>query len=385
MSKITLKNIYKTYAATENHAELHAVTDFNLEIQSGEIVALVGPSGCGKTTTLRMIAGLEEITSGELRIDSKPANDIPPKDRNLSMVFQNYALFPSMSVYENIAFGLYPADPNSDQVKAKVAEVAKTLEITHLLERMPYQTSGGQKQRIALARAFVQDKNIVLLDEAFSNLDARLRDVMRFELTKYHKIFGKTLILVTHDINEAMPVASKIVVMRDGIIQQVGTPEEVYLKPANKFVANFVAPWTNFFEVEIIESEGKLFARADGGFELFFPPSLEKNHQIHNYVGKKVTMALRPETLGIWGEGDHVQDYNSRSESWSSAIYAKLQGNFFTCSTRTVVANPVGTGLQLKLHVHNGEDYKDGSYITLTTSGLMRDMLFFDADTEQAI
>lgn len=243
MASVTLKNICKIYGG-----DVMAVRDFNLEIKDGESLVLVGPSGCGKTSTLRIIAGLEEITSGELFIDGRLVNDVQPKDRGVAMVFQNYALFPQMTVYENIAFGLQPSDMPEAEIRKKVEEVAEILALGHLFERKPKALSGGQKQRTALARALVRRNKVVLLDEPLSNLDAKLRYSMRTELVKLHQKYETTFVYVTHDQSEAMRIADRIVVMRDGIIQQIGTPEEVYNRPVNLFVAGFIgAPQMNFF------------------------------------------------------------------------------------------------------------------------------------------
>ena len=252
MASIKLKNIYKIYPHWRNpDEELVAVSDFNLDIKDGEVIVFVGPSGCGKTSTLRMIAGLEEITRGELYIDDILVNNVEPKDRGIAMVFQNYALFPYMTVYENIAFGLKPFKISDGEVKAKVEEIARIFDISHLFEYKKRQLSSGQQQRVALARALVGNHKIILLDEPLSNLDAWLRVFMRIELMKIHKKFNATYIYVTHDQNTAMTIADRIVVMKDGVIQQVGTPEELNKHPRNLFVAGFMgAPRMNFWNTE---------------------------------------------------------------------------------------------------------------------------------------
>ena len=245
MASVTLKNIGKIYPNYVGHAV--AVKDFNLEIKDGEVIAFIGPSGCGKTTTLRMIAGLEEITSGELYIDGILSNNIEPKDRGVAMVFQNYGLFPHMTTFENIAFGLQPTDMPEAEIKEKVEEVANVLAIEHLLERKRKELSGGQQQRVALARALVRKNKVVLLDEPLSNLDMKLRFFMREELIKLHQKYETTFIYVTHDQAQAMTIADRIVVMHNGVIQQVGTPEELYATPKNLFVAGFIgSPQMNF-------------------------------------------------------------------------------------------------------------------------------------------
>ncbi|MBQ8344167.1 MAG: ATP-binding cassette domain-containing protein, partial [Clostridia bacterium] len=242
MASLSLKHIYKKYPGG-----VTAVTDFNLEIEDKEFVIFVGPSGCGKSTTLRMIAGLEEITEGELRIDGVLVNDIAPKDRDIAMVFQNYALYPHMTVYENMAFGLKLRKVPKETIKRRVEAAAKILGIEALLDRKPKAMSGGQKQRVALGRAIVREPKVFLLDEPLSNLDAKLRAAMRTEITKIHQTIGTTFIYVTHDQVEAMTMATRIVVMKDGFIQQVDTPQNLYDKPVNTFVAGFIGtPQMNF-------------------------------------------------------------------------------------------------------------------------------------------
>ena len=223
MASLSLKHIYKKYPGG-----VTAVSDFNLEIKDKEFLILVGPSGCGKTTTLRMIAGLEEITEGELFIGDRLVNDVAPKDRDIAMVFQNYALYPHMTVFENMAFGLRLRKTPKEEIKRRVEEAARILDITHLLDRKPKALSGGQKQRVALGRAIVRNPKVFLLDEPLSNLDAKLRAAMRTELTKIHKSVGTTFVYVTHDQVEAMTMATRIVVMKDGLIQQVDTPQNLY-------------------------------------------------------------------------------------------------------------------------------------------------------------
>ena len=237
MAKVSLRNIVKEYPGNDN---VQAVKNFNLEIEDKEFIILVGPSGCGKSTTLRMIAGLEEITSGELIIDDKLCNEVEPKDRDIAMVFQNYALYPHMTVYKNIAFGLQLRKMPKDEIDKRVHEAAKILEIEHLLERKPKALSGGQRKRVALGRAMVRNPKVFLLDEPLSNLDAKLRNSMRTEITKLHKKLGTTFIYVTHDQTEAMTMGDRIVVMKDGVIQQTDTPQNLYNYPTNLFVAGFM-------------------------------------------------------------------------------------------------------------------------------------------------
>src|ERR671918_558986 len=248
MARVLLRNLNKKYDET------HAVKDVNLEIRDREFVVLVGPSGCGKTTTLRMVAGLEEITSGEISIDGRVVNDLPPMDRDIAMVFQNYALYPHMSVYDNMAFGLKMRKFAKDEIEKRVRQAADILGIQTLLARRPRQLSGGQRQRVALGRAIVRHPRVFLFNEPLSNLDAKLRVQMRVELKRLHVRLETTAIYVTHDQVEAMTLGDRVVVMKDGWIQQVGEPMELYSKPANKFVAGFIgAPAMNFAEVTIVD------------------------------------------------------------------------------------------------------------------------------------
>ena len=292
MASLSLRHIYKKYPGN-----VVAVSDFNLEIKDKEFIIFVGPSGCGKSTTLRMIAGLEEITSGELYIGDRLVNDVAPKDRDISMVFQNYALYPHMTVRENMAFGLRLRKVPKDQIKELVEEAARILDIYHLLERKPKALSGGQRQRVALGRAIVRDPLVFLLDEPLSNLDAKLRAQMRTELSKIHQRLGTTFIYVTHDQTEAMTMADRIVVMKDGLIQQVDTPQNLYEKPANLFVAGFMgSPQMNFIDAEVVVSGDKASLRvADQLIEL--PPAKAKKVIEGGYAGKTVTFGIRPEDV----------------------------------------------------------------------------------------
>ena len=252
MATVTLKNINKVY-----DGNVHAVVDFNLNVKDREFIVFVGPSGCGKTTTLRMIAGLEDITSGELRIDEDVMNDVPPKDRNIAMVFQSYALYPHMTVYNNMAFGLQLRRVPKEEINRKVVEAAEILGLTPYLNRKPKALSGGQRQRVALGRAIVRNAKVFLMDEPLSNLDAKLRVTMRGEISKLHHSLNATTIYVTHDQIEAMTMASRIVVMKDGYIQQVGAPKEIYDNPINTFVAGFIGtPSMNFVNGVVGEDAG---------------------------------------------------------------------------------------------------------------------------------
>ncbi len=296
MASLSLKHIYKKYPGG-----VTAVSDFCLEIKDKEFLILVGPSGCGKSTTLRMIAGLEEISEGELYIGDKLVNDIAPKDRDIAMVFQNYALYPHMSVFENMAFGLKLRKTPKEEIKRRVEEAARILDIAHLLDRKPKALSGGQKQRVALGRAIVRYPKVFLLDEPLSNLDAKLRASMRTELTKLHKSVGTTFIYVTHDQTEAMTMATRIVVMKDGLIQQVDTPQNLYDKPCNIFVAGFIGtPQMNFINSIVEKKNGEYYISFCGN-TIKIPNDKYLNEKeeniIEEYVGKEIVAGIRPECL----------------------------------------------------------------------------------------
>ena len=292
MAGLKLRHIYKKYPGG-----VVAVSDFNLEIKDKEFLIFVGPSGCGKSTTLRMIAGLEEISEGELYIGDKYVNDIAPKDRDIAMVFQNYALYPHMTVFDNMAFGLKLRKVPKEEIKRRVEEAARILDIAHLLERRPKALSGGQKQRVALGRAIVRNPAVFLLDEPLSNLDAKLRASMRTELTKLHKKVETTFIYVTHDQVEAMTMASRIVVMRDGLIQQVDTPQNLYDSPCNLFVAGFIGtPQMNFFTGKLLKKENDLFAML-GTTAIKLPADKANNPDLKEYIGQEVIFGVRPEAI----------------------------------------------------------------------------------------
>ena len=255
MASLSLKHIYKIYPNGFN-----AVKDFNLEIEDKEFIIFVGPSGCGKSTTLRMIAGLEEISKGELYIDGKLMNDVEPKDRDIAMVFQSYALYPHMSIYDNMAFGLKLRKVPKNEIDKKVKEAARILDIEHLLDRKPKLLSGGQRQRVAMGRAIVREPKVFLMDEPLSNLDAKLRVQMRLEISKLHQRLQTTIIYVTHDQTEAMTLGTRIVVMKDGVVQQVDTPQNLYDTPGNLFVAGFIgSPQMNFMDADLIKEGNNVY------------------------------------------------------------------------------------------------------------------------------
>jgi multiple sugar transport system ATP-binding protein len=290
MATVELKSITKVY-----EGNVQAVKNANITVQDREFVVLVGPSGCGKTTTLRMIAGLEDITGGELYIDGKLVNDVPPKDRDIAMVFQNYALYPHMTVYDNMAFGLKIRKFQKAEIKNRVDEAARILDIEELLDRKPKALSGGQRQRVAVGRAIVRKPKVFLFDEPLSNLDAKLRVQMRAEISGLHNRLQATMVYVTHDQVEAMTMGDKIVVMRDGVIQQIGDPLSLYNNPVNRFVAGFIgSPPMNFMTVKVTEEAGRMMID-EGNFKVLVDTQLSDN--LKPYIGKEVVFGTRPEDL----------------------------------------------------------------------------------------
>ena len=292
MADLSLRHIYKVYTGN-----VTAVKDFNLEIEDKEFIVFVGPSGCGKSTTLRMIAGLEEISQGELYIGGELKNDVSPKDRDIAMVFQNYALYPHMTVFDNMAFGLKLRKIPKKEIEEKVREAAKILDIEHLLDRKPKALSGGQRQRVAMGRAIVREPKVFLMDEPLSNLDAKLRVQMRTEIAKLHKKLETTFIYVTHDQTEAMTLGTRIVVMKDGIIQQVDSPQQLYNHPVNIFVAGFIgSPQMNFIDAKVEEAQGKVYVTFEGE-KIQLNEIASKAVKDKGYIGKDVIMGIRPENI----------------------------------------------------------------------------------------
>ena len=295
MATLELNNINKVYPNG-----VQAVFDFNLKIADKEFIVFVGPSGCGKSTTLRMIAGLEEISSGELYIDGELMNDVAPKDRNIAMVFQSYALYPHMTVYDNMAFGLQLRRVPKEEINRKVVEAAEILGLTQYLSRKPKALSGGQRQRVALGRAIVRSPKVFLMDEPLSNLDAKLRVQMRSEIAKIHEKVGATTIYVTHDQTEAMTMATRIVVMKDGYIQQIGSPKEVYNYPANIFVGGFIgSPAMNFLKGQY--ADGKFIITNEEGVTTEIELTAELRKVVKDYEGKEVVLGIRPEDIHVDG------------------------------------------------------------------------------------
>ena len=302
-----------------------AVQEFNLDIKDKEFIVLVGPSGCGKSTTLRMVAGLEEISGGELIIDGKVMNDVAPKDRDIAMVFQNYALYPHMTVYDNMAFSLKLRHTPKDEIDRKVREAAEILDITQYLERKPKALSGGQRQRVAIGRAIVRAPKVMLMDEPLSNLDAKLRNEMRAEIIKLRQRIDTTFMYVTHDQTEAMTLGDRIVIMKDGYIQQIGTPQEVFNHPANLFVAGFIGmPVMNFFDAELKREDKKFFVEV-GGIKVELSEDKEERLKKNNVQSQPITLGVRPEHTDVADEG--VKATVEVSEMMGSSVHLHLNAD----------------------------------------------------------
>lgn len=364
MAELKLDHIYKIY---DN--KVTAVEDFNLHIDDKEFIVFVGPSGCGKSTTLRMIAGLEEISKGDFYIDGKRVNDVAPKDRDIAMVFQNYALYPHMTVYDNMAFGLKLRKFPKDEIDRRVQEAAKILGLETYLNRKPKALSGGQRQRVALGRAIVRDAKVFLMDEPLSNLDAKLRVAMRAEIAKLHRRLQTTTIYVTHDQTEAMTMATRLVVMKDGIIQQVGAPKEVYEKPENVFVGGFIgSPAMNFFNGTL--QEGKFLI---GEAAISIPEGKMKFLREQGYVGKAIVLGVRPED--IHDEPIFIEA-SSGSKIAANIDVAELTG------AETMIYSSIG-GQDFVARVDSRTDIKPGDQLDLAFD--MNKAHFFDADTERRI
>ncbi len=362
MAKVILENVCKVYPGN-----VTAVSNVNLEIADREFVVLVGPSGCGKSTTLRMVAGLEEVSSGSIFIDDRKVNDVPPKDRDIAMVFQNYALYPHMTVYENLAFGLKLRKLPRADIEKRVREASDILGITELLQRKPKALSGGQRQRVAVGRAIVRKPKAFLFDEPLSNLDAKMRVQMRMEISRLHTRLASTMIYVTHDQIEAMTMGDRIVVMKDGIVQQTDTPMTIYDHPANKFVAGFIgSPPMNFFEGTLEEKGGRL---SFNGGSFTVSPDGAHHAILSKHAGRKITMGLRPEDL-------------------KDALFVQQAPPEHTVKANVEVVEPMGAEVYLYLNsgphtftartdAHEGADV--GQSITMVFN--MKKAHFFDAQT----
>ncbi len=317
MASVQLKNVCKKYP---NGYE--AVKDFNLDIQDKEFIIFVGPSGCGKSTTLRMVAGLEDISSGELIIDGKVMNDEEPKDRDIAMVFQSYALYPHMSVYDNMAFSLKLKKVPKEEIDKKVRDAARILDLEKLLDRKPRALSGGQRQRVAMGRAIVRSPKVFLMDEPLSNLDAKLRGQMRVEISKLHQRLGSTIIYVTHDQTEAMTLGTRIVVMKDGIVQQIDTPQNLYDHPCNKFVAGFIgSPQMNMIAADAVEENGEVVLKF-AGQNVVLNENRAKAVKAGGYIGKKVVLGIRPEDIHDGAEA--LQKFAKSSFDAEIKVYEML-------------------------------------------------------------
>ncbi|PXF35075.1 MULTISPECIES: ABC transporter ATP-binding protein [unclassified Mesotoga] len=366
MAEVILEKVAKTYPNG-----VKAVLDANLEVQDKEFLVLLGPSGCGKTTTLRMIAGLEEITEGTIKIGGRVVNDVEPKDRDIAMVFQNYALYPHMSVYENMAFGLKLRKTPKPEIEKRVTEAARILGIEQLLDRKPKQLSGGQRQRVAVGRAIVRNPKVFLFDEPLSNLDAKLRVQMRAELKRLHQNLQATIIYVTHDQVEAMTMADKIVIMKDGIIQQIGDPYSVYFEPRNKFVAGFIGtPAMNFISAKLVSEGGKVWVVKED-MKLLVPE--DKVERLGHLVGKETTFGIRPEDI-----------YDK--------MYAVAPKDEFTVKGNVDVVEPLGSETLIHATIHGDEIVAKVDPKSRASAGDKMDLVFdmsmmhlFDPETEENV
>ncbi|MDQ7822740.1 MAG: sn-glycerol-3-phosphate ABC transporter ATP-binding protein UgpC [Candidatus Eremiobacteraeota bacterium] len=384
MANVVMKHVKKIYSGTQaikkawwelwkpsaEKRDVHVIKDVTLEINDGEFMVLVGPSGCGKSTALRMIAGLEEVTEGEIFIGEQMVNEVSPKDRDIAMVFQNYALYPHMDVYENMAFGLKLRKFPKEEIDKRVQEAAELLSIKHLLARKPKELSGGQRQRVAMGRAIVRKPKVYLMDEPLSNLDAKLRVQMRAELQKLHQRLGVTTIYVTHDQTEAMTLGNRIVILKDGIVQQINTPLHLYEFPANKFVAGFIgSPSMNFLKARVVKDEGGKLKISAEGLEVEIPE--ERLTAAEPHIGKEVLFGMRPED---------IQDLR----------FSKEDLKRFAVNARVEVSEPMGS--EVMLHIKVGEatlaarvdshtEAKIGNDLTVTLN--MHKMHLFDPETER--
>jgi len=350
MASLSLKGIGKRYP---NGFE--AVKDFNLEIEDQEFIIFVGPSGCGKSTTLRMIAGLEEITTGDLFIDGKRMNEIEPKDRDIAMVFQNYALYPHMTVFDNMAFGLKLRKVPKEEIEQKVLEAAKILDLEQLLDRRPKALSGGQRQRVAMGRAIVRNPKVFLMDEPLSNLDAKLRVQMRAEIASLHQRLGATIIYVTHDQTEAMTLGTRIVVLKDGVIQQVDTPKKLYNEPQNLFVAGFIgSPQMNFIDA-VCKVHGEEVRLEFGDFSIVLPPQKAKKLIDGGYADKTVVMGIRP---------DDIDDSQIQIETYGDTVIEADVTGYELLGSEVLLYYTVA-GVNMTARVDARTTAKIGDYIRL--------------------
>ena len=345
MAGISLRHIVKTYPG-----DVTVVPDLNLEIEDKEFVVLVGPSGCGKSTTLRMIAGLEDISGGEMYIGERLVNEIAPKERDISMVFQNYALYPHMTVYKNLAFGLELAKEDKKVIDQKIRKVAKDLDIEYLLNRKPKALSGGQRQRVAVGRSMVRNPSVFLFDEPLSNLDAKLRGEMRAVIKQLHEKLQTTFVYVTHDQVEAMTMADRIVVMKDGYIQQNDIPQKLFDCPCNKFVAGFIGmPQMNFFDCELKKKDDEFYLKF-ANYEILLPDSKNQNGCLDVYVGKTISAGIRPNDLSIVDKEYTINGEVELKELMGAESYIYVNSNDVRFTVRTVGSYKceIGQGVSVK-------------------------------------
>ena len=367
MAKVTLKNVKKVY-----DKNVVAVQEFDLDIADKEFIVLVGPSGCGKSTTLRMVAGLEEISSGDLYIGDKRMNDVPPKDRDIAMVFQNYALYPHMTVYENMAFALNLRKVDKKIIDQKVREAAEILGITQYLDRKPKALSGGQRQRVAIGRAIVRDPQVFLMDEPLSNLDAKLRNQMRAEIIKLRQRINTTFIYVTHDQTEAMTLGDRIVIMKDGYIQQIGTPQEVFNHPANLFVAGFIgSPQMNFFDASLEKDDKGYYVALDGA-RIYLPEDKQQALRDKNAAPQAIKLGIRPEHVMLCSDdaAAHISATVDVSEMMGSSVHLHVNAN----GKDVVVIIPT-----LDLQGMPQQDFSCGAKVNFTFGGNV--IHLFDPET----
>ena len=366
MAHLSFKHLEKKYPNG-----FHAVKDFNLEIEDKEFIIFVGPSGCGKSTTLRMVAGLEDISGGSLEIDGKRVNEVEPKDRDIAMVFQNYALYPHMSVYDNMAFGLKLRKEPKEVIDKKVREAAEILELDKVLDRKPKALSGGQRQRVAMGRAIVRSPKVFLMDEPLSNLDAKLRVHMRIEIAKLHQKLGATIIYVTHDQTEAMTLGTRIVVMKDGVIQQVDSPQNLYNYPCNLFVAGFIGSPQMNFQDAVIKVKGNDVTATIGSTTLKVPAS--KAEALKAYDGKTVVFGIRPEDMS--DDPEYIAAHPDCIVKSQIKIYELLGAEVFLYFDVE--------GKQMIARVNPATTLRNGDMATFAIK--MDKVHFFDKETEQTI
>ena len=366
MASLSLRNIWKVYPG-----DVTAVKDFNLEIEDKEFVVLVGPSGCGKSTTLRMVAGLEEISGGELYIDGQLVNDVAPKDRDIAMVFQSYALYPHMSVWENMAFPLKLRKTPKEEIAQRVSQAAEILGITQYLDRKPKALSGGQRQRVAIGRAIVREPKVLLMDEPLSNLDAKLRNQMRAEIIKLRHRINTTFIYVTHDQTEAMTLGDRIVIMKDGVIQQVGTPQEVFNHPANLFVAGFIGmPQMNFYDAELVMDGDKYAVNLEKA-HIVLSEEKQANLRRNNVKPGAVTLGVRPEHLLLSDSADNtISGKIEVSEMMGSAVHLHVSA----CGSDTIIIVPT-------TEIKDPASFSLGTQLSFTFSGATAHV--FDRETQK--